>query len=228
MIILKEVSKHHKNGFVAIDELTLTIDQGDFVFLVGPSGAGKSTLLNLLTGEKKPTSGQINVLNYPVNRLTDDQIPELRRQIGVIFQDYKLLPKRTVYENIAFALRVLNYSRSACHQMVPQVLELVGLTSKAHHYPTELSGGEQQRICIARAIVHNPPILLADEPTGNLDPDTAWDIMHLLSKINQRKTTLIIATHDKEIVNKMRKRVIKIEHGRITKDLAMGAYHDTV
>lgn len=225
MIAVKCISKTHTNTFKALNNISLTVDQGEFVFLVGPSGAGKSTLLNCLFCKERITNGEINVLNYPVHNLTPDQIPYLRRQIGVIFQDYKLLPKRTVYENIAFALQVLHVTRSQVHQMVHQVLELVNLTSKAHHYPTELSGGEQQRVCIARAIVHNPPILLADEPTGNLDPDTAWDIMQLLTKVNHRKKTVIIATHDRDIVNKMRKRVIKIENGAITHDQAIGQYH---
>jgi len=226
MIILKRVKKVYPNGFKALDDVTLTIGKNEFVYLVGPSGAGKSTLLNLIFCAELPTSGSIFVENVLLTDIQDDQIPYLRRHIGVIFQDYKLLPRRTVYENIAFALRVVHATRSKIRRQVSQVLELVGLQEKAHYLPRQLSGGEQQRICIARAIVNNPTILLADEPTGNLDPDTTWEIMQLLDKINARNTTVVVATHDKEIVDSMRKRVVALENGRVVRDEQLGEYRN--
>ncbi len=224
MIQLKKLTKIYPNGFKALDNVDLFIGKEEFVYLVGPSGAGKSTLLNMIFRAETPTSGEIVIDNFALSQISDKQIPYLRRNIGVIFQDYKLLPKRTVYENVAFALRVMHYSRARIHRQVTQVLELVGLHQKAKHLPQELSGGEQQRICIARAIVNNPPILLADEPTGNLDPDTSWEIMQLLAKINMRKTTVVVATHNREIVDGMRKRVLALENGRVIRDQQLGVY----
>ncbi len=224
MIQIKNLTKIYPNGFKALDDVSLYIGREEFVYLVGMSGAGKSTLLNMIFRAEVPTSGEIVIDNFSLSQITDNQIPYLRRNIGVIFQDYKLLPKRTVYENVAFALRVMHYSRSRIHRQVGQVLELVGLQQKGHHLPQELSGGEQQRICIARAIVNNPPILLADEPTGNLDPDTSWEIMQLLNKINARKTTVIVATHSREIVDSMRKRVVALEGGKVVRDQQLGVY----
>lgn len=225
MIRIKNVRKVYVNGFVALDGIDLHISKNEFVYLVGQSGAGKSTLLNMLYKAETPTSGDIYIDNIALGGLTPSQVPFLRRSIGVIFQDYKLLPKRTVYENVAFALRVMHFSRSRIRRQVTQVLELVGLQNKLSHYPSELSGGEQQRICIARAIVNNPPVLLADEPTGSLDPDTSWEIMQLLSKINARQTTVVVATHNKAIVDDIRKRVIALENGRIIRDEQLGLYN---
>ena len=209
----------------ALDDIDLNIQKNEFVYLVGTSGAGKSTLLNMIYRADFPTSGNIYIDNFSLNSLKKSQIPYLRRSIGVVFQDFKLLPRRTVYENVAFALRFFNYSRSRIRRQVSQVLELVGMNQKMHHLPSELSGGEQQRICIARAIVNNPPILLADEPTGSLDPDTSWDIIQLLSKINSRQTTVVVATHNKGIVDDLRKRVVALEKGKIIRDQQLGAYH---
>jgi len=224
MIKIKRVSKKFQNGVVALNDIDLTIQKDDFVYLVGSSGAGKSTLLNMIFLADKPTTGDIFIDNFCLSQITSHQVPYLRRSIGVIFQDFKLLPRRTVFENVAFALRFLNYSRSKIRRQVSQVLELVGLQQKMHHFPSQLSGGEQQRICIARAIVNNPPILLADEPTGSLDPDTSWEIMQLLSKINSRKTTVIVATHNKGIVDDIRKRVVALDKGQIIRDEQLGAY----
>ena len=224
MIKIKNLTKRYANGFISLDSVNLTISNDEFVFLVGQSGAGKSTLLNMVFRADVPTSGDICIDHISLKDLTDKQIPFLRRNIGVIFQDYKLLPRRTVYENVAFALRVTHQPRSRIRRQVAQVLELVGLEQKMKSLPVQLSGGEQQRICIARAIVNNPPILLADEPTGNLDPDTSWEIMQVLTKINTRKTTVIVATHNREIVDNMRKRVVALEHGRIIRDSQLGGY----
>ena len=226
MIRIKNLRKVHNNGFVALDGINLQIEKDEFVYLVGPSGAGKSTLLNMIFRSDIPTSGDIYINNFAINNMPPKQIPLLRRSIGFIFQDYKLLPKRTVYENVAFALRVMHFDRSRIRRQVTQVLELVGLQQKMKHLPSELSGGEQQRICLARAIVNNPPILLADEPTGSLDPDTSWEIMQLLSKINARQTTVIVATHNKSIVDDIRKRVVALEKGRVVRDKRLGLYDE--
>ena len=224
MIKVKSLSKKFSNGVVALDSIDLTIQKDEFVYLVGASGAGKSTLLNMFFLMDKPTSGQIYIDNFSLSSIKPVQVPYLRRSIGVVFQDFKLLPRRTVFENVAFALRFLSYSRSRIRRQVCQVLELVGLQEKMHHFSSELSGGEKQRICIARAIVNNPPILLADEPTGSLDPDTSWEIMKLLSKINIRQTTVVVTTHNKGIVDDIRKRVVALENGRIVRDQQLGAY----
>lgn len=224
MIRLKNVSKVYTNGFKALDGINLHIGKGEFVYLVGPSGAGKSTLLNLIFLADTPSAGEIYIDNFSLNSLTPKQVPYFRRNVGVIFQDYKLLPRQTVYDNVAFALKVMHFSRARIRRQVSQVLELVGLQEKVAHLPSELSGGEQQRICIARAIVNNPPLLLADEPTGSLDPDTSWEIMQLLSKINLRQTTVVVATHNKGIVDDIRKRVIALDKGRIVRDQHLGLY----
>lgn len=224
MIRLKKVSKRYNNGFLGLDQIDLNISKGEFVYLVGPSGAGKSSILKMIFRADRPTDGDIYIDNFSLNNLKPHQIPYYRRNIGMIFQDYKLLPGRSVYENVAFALRVMHYSRARIRRQVHQVLELVGLMDKVHNKTSELSGGEQQRICIARAIVNNPPILLADEPTGSLDPDTSWEIMQLLSKINSRQTTVVVATHNKSIVDDIRKRVIALENGRIIRDKHLSSY----
>lgn len=224
MIRVKNLRKVYPNGLVALDGIDLRVQKNEFVYLVGASGAGKSTLLKMIFRSEIPTSGDIFIDNFSLSEIKDSQVPYLRRSIGVVFQDFKLLPRRTVYENVSFALRFLDFSRSRIRRQVSQVLELVGLQNKMHHMPAELSGGEQQRICIARAIVNNPPILLADEPTGSLDPDTSWEIMQLLSKINSRQTTVVVATHNKGIVDDIRKRVVALEKGRIVRDQQLGAY----
>jgi cell division transport system ATP-binding protein len=224
MIKLVDVTKIYPNGFEALSHINLHIGKEEFVFIVGPSGAGKTTLMKLLYREEFASSGDVIIDKINVSDLKGYQVPYLRRNMGVVFQDYKLLPKRTVWENIAFALQVVGKSRSLIRRQVSLALELVGLQNKANSFPTDLSGGEQQRACIARAIVNNPPLLIADEPTGNLDPNTSWEIINLLDKINKRKTTVIVSTHNKNIVDIMRKRVIAIEGGRIIRDEQLGAY----
>ncbi len=224
MIELTNVSKSYGTGTDVLVNINLNIGKEEFVFIVGPSGAGKTTLMKLLYREELPTSGKVVVDRVNVAELEPSQVPFLRRNIGVVFQDYKLLLKRTVFENVAFALRVTGAPRSAIRRKVMQALELVGMLRKANAFPDELSGGEKQRACIARAIVNNPPILLADEPTGNLDPATSWDIIQLLEKINKRNTTVVIATHNKEIVDTMKKRVVVLENGRIVRDQQLGTY----
>jgi cell division transport system ATP-binding protein len=225
MIQLKNISKIYANGAEGVLDVELHIGKEEFLFIVGPSGAGKSTLLKLLYREELPTSGEVIIDKVNIGALKPYQIPYLRRNVGVVFQDYKLLSKRTVYENVAFALRVTGTPRSQIRRRVTQVLDLVGLLKKANSMPSELSGGEQQRTCIARAIVNDPPLLLADEPTGNLDPTTGWEIMQLLDKINKRHTTVIVATHNRDIVDGMRKRVVAIENGQIIRDQQLGVYH---
>jgi len=224
MIQVVNVSKKYSNGFEALININIHIGKEEFVFIVGPSGAGKTTLMKLLYREELPTSGDIIIDKINVAELKSHQVPYLRRNMGVVFQDYKLLPKRTVWENIAFALQVVGRPRSLIRRQVSLALELVGLVNKAGSFPADLSGGEQQRACIARAIVNNPPLLIADEPTGNLDPNTSWEIINLLDKINRRKTTVIVSTHNKNIVDIMRKRVIALESGRVIRDEQLGAY----
>jgi len=225
MIELINVSKNYPNGIDALHDLNLTIGKEEFVFLVGSSGAGKTTLLKLLYREERPTAGKVVVDRVNVVELDSRQVPYLRRNIGVVFQDFKLLPKRTVYENVAFALRVTGAPRSTIRRKAMQSLELVGLLRRVNSFPDELSGGEKQRACIARAIVNNPPILLADEPTGNLDPTTSWDILQLLDKINKRNTTVVVATHNKSIVDEMKRRVVELEDGRLVRDQQLGMYN---
>ncbi|HEY8391462.1 MAG TPA: cell division ATP-binding protein FtsE [Capillibacterium sp.] len=225
MLVAKELTKIYSNGVIALDQVSFSVEKGEFVFLVGPSGAGKSTFLNLVIRREVPTSGLIAVNRQNIAYLKKKEIAYLRRSIGVIFQDYKLLPQKTVYENVAFALEVIEASSRTIKERVYTVLELVGLLNKAHVFPAELSGGEQQRVSLARALVNRPLLLLADEPTGNLDPDTSWEIMELLREINRRGTTVIMATHNREIVDKMRKRVIALDHGRLVRDTPKGGYN---
>lgn len=224
MIEFRGVTKVYAKGITALTNVSLTIKKGEFVFLVGPSGAGKSTFVRLLLREERPTEGQIVVDSVDTGRLRPVDVPFYRRKIGMVFQDFRLLPERTVAENVAFALRVVEAPRREVLRRVPQVLHLVGLGHKSRAKPAELSGGEQQRVALARALVNNPPILLADEPTGNLDPETSWEIMKLLVEINQRGTTVVVATHARDIVDRLRRRVIALEHGRVVRDEEKGGY----
>ena len=217
MIDFNHVTKTYRTN-VGLDDVSVHINKGDFVFLVGPSGAGKSTFIKLILKEIDPDSGSITVDGKEVTRLSNREVPELRRKVGTVFQDFRLLPKKTVFENVAFAMEVLHKSRRQIRKQVPQILSLVGISDKAHKYPEELSAGEQQRVAIARAIVNNPTVLIADEPTGNLDPVTAAEIMDLLDQINLRGTTIVMVTHAKDIVDRMKKRVIAIEKGKIVRD----------
>lgn len=221
---MKDVYKTYPTGITAINGINVHIDQGEFVYIVGPSGAGKSTFVKLMYCEEKATRGEVIIKDTNVNTIKNKDIPYLRRTIGVVFQDFKLLPKMTVYENIAFALEVIEEKPKRIRKKVMEVLELVGLKNKARSFPHELSGGEQQRVSIARAITNQPNILIADEPTGNLDPETSWSIMKVLEEINARGTTIIMATHSKEIVNTIKKRVIAIENGIIARDDKQGEY----
>ena len=218
MIRLKDVEKEYENGTYALRGITLNIDDGEFVFLVGPSGSGKSTLIKLLTGEIMPTSGRVVVNGFSLTKISDRQIPLLRRSIGVIFQDFRLIEKKTVYENLSFAMRAVGASPRTIRSRIPYVLELVGLEEKANQYPHELSGGEQQRVAIARALVNNPNTIIADEPTGNLDPARSLEIMRLLDRINELGTTVVVVTHERDLVNRFRKRVVMLEQGLITGD----------
>ena len=224
MIQIIGVSKVYPNGFEALSNVDIHIGKEEFIFIVGPSGSGKTTLMKLLYREELPTSGQVIIDKLNVAELKPYQVPYLRRNMGVVFQDFKLLPRRTVWENISFAMQVVGRPRSAIRRHVSLALELVGLQKKADSFPADLSGGEQQRACIARAIVNNPPLLIADEPTGNLDPTTSWEIINLLDKINKRKTTVIVTTHNKNIVDIMRKRVVALESGRTIRDEQLGVY----
>jgi cell division transport system ATP-binding protein len=225
MILLDRVTKTYGKGTeAALDRVSLFIEPREFVILVGTSGAGKSTLFKLLTREEKPTSGKIVVGGIDYDTLKDKNIPMLRRKIGVVFQDFKLLPQRTVFENVAFALEIAGMTRHEIKSTVPKVIELVGLTGKEKSFPHQLSGGERQRVAIARAVVRQPKILIADEPTGNLDPKNSWDIMRLLEKINKYGTTILLTTHNAEIVNKLKRRVITLDHGKISGDQAQGSY----
>ena len=224
MLLMSGVSKTYRNGSVALKNIDLHIKPGEFVFIVGPSGAGKSTFIKMLFKEVLPTTGKIYVDGVDVLALTDKEVPFLRRQLGIIFQDYRLLPDRTVYDNVAFAMQVIESPAVKTRRRVMTVLELVGLKNRANAYPAELSGGEQQRIAIARAIVNDPIMVIADEPTGNLDPETSKDIMRIFTGINESGTTIVMATHDKDIVDAMGKRVIAIENGVIVRDDAKGVY----
>ncbi|OON92385.1 MAG: cell division ATP-binding protein FtsE [Epulopiscium sp. Nele67-Bin002] len=224
MIELTGVSKTYPNGAVGLHPTSLYISKGEFVFVTGNSGSGKSTLLKLILKEVAPSYGKITVNNKDITKLSSKRVPLYRRDVGVVFQDFRLLPNKSVYDNIAFAMQVVQARPKEIHKEVPVVLGLVGLAKKARCYPHELSGGEQQRTAIARAIVNNSPILVADEPTGNLDPSTAWDIMRLLEDINKRGITVIVATHERDIVNDFKKRVIEVQEGRIIKDKYNGGY----
>lgn len=224
MIFFDDVCKRYGTGIEAVKHTTLEIEKGEFAFIVGPSGCGKSTLMKMLLKEVEPTSGSIYINGKDITKLPQKGVPILRRKMGIVFQDFRLLPDRTVFENVAYAMRVIGARQSAIKRQVPNVLALVGLLDKAKMYPDELSGGEQQRVAIARAIVNNPMMLIADEPTGNLDPDMAWEIMSLLNDINVRGTTVIVATHAKDIVDRMQKRVISIEDGVVQSDIKRGVY----
>jgi len=224
MIEFRNVTKVYSTGVTAVDNTSLEIEKGEFVFIVGSSGCGKSTLMKMLMKEVEPTEGQILVNGIDITKISKRKIPYLRRSMGIVFQDFRLLPDKTVYENVAYAMRVIEASPKQIKRQVPNVLSLVGLLEKAKAYPEQLSGGEQQRVAVARAIVNNPSVLIADEPTGNLDPDTAWEIMSLLNDINRRGTTVVIATHAKDIVDKMQKRVIAIEKGNVYSDIKKGVY----
>ena len=218
MIRLSDVVKEYESGTTALKGISLRIEDGEFVFLVGPSGSGKSTIIKLLTGEIVPTSGQIAVNGFSLTNIAERQIPLLRRSVGVIFQDFRLIEKKTVYENLGFAMRAVGSSPREIKKRIPYVLELVGLEEKTDRYPNEISGGEQQRVAIARALVNNPYTIIADEPTGNLDPARSLEIMMLLERINQLGTTVLVVTHEKDLVNKFQKRVITLERGIVVSD----------
>lgn len=224
MIQFENVSKTYDNGFPALNDISFSIDKGEFVFLVGNSAAGKSTIIKLIMKEEDATSGSILINGIDVCDLRRKEVPYYRRTIGVVFQDYRLLPNKTVQENVAYAMEIIGASRKEIRKNVPAVLSMVGLNHKAKMYPKQLSGGEQQRVAIARAIVNNPVVLIADEPTGNLDPETATEIMQILEDINRRGTTIVMATHAENIVNRMQKRVIVVEKGSITRDEEKGGY----
>ena len=227
LINISDVSKRYKNGVTAIYDLDLKIKKGEFVFVIGGSGSGKSTLIKMLYREEKPTKGQIIIGGINVAKLRNSKVYKLRRRLGIVFQDYRLLPKLTVYENVAFTLEVIGTKKSEIKKRTLKAIELVGLKAKTRNYPSQLSGGEQQRVAIARAIVNNPKLLICDEPTGNLDPDMSMEIVKLLDSINKATgTTIIMATHDREIVNKMKKRVLVLKEGRLVKDYEKGNYDD--
>jgi cell division transport system ATP-binding protein len=224
MIEMQNVYKTYPNGVKAINGISIKINQGEFAYIVGPSGAGKSTFIKMMYREEKPSSGNIIVNGANVAKIKDSKVPIFRRHIGVVFQDFKLLPKLTVYENIAFALEVIEQSPEEIKKRVLEVLELVKLKGKMDSFPDELSGGEQQRVSIARSIVNSPKVVISDEPTGNLDPETSWEIMDIFEEINKRGTTILMATHNREIVNTIRKRVIAIENGNVVRDEVRGEY----
>jgi cell division transport system ATP-binding protein len=224
MILLDRVSKSYNRRGAALERVSLHIEPKEFVIIVGQSGAGKTTLFRLLTREEKPTSGKIVVGGIDYDKLSDKDVPMLRRKIGVVFQDFKLLPGKTVYENIAFALEIAALSNSEIKHTIPKVLDLVGLKGKEKSYPLELSGGERQRVAIARAVVRQPKILIADEPTGNLDPKYAWDVIKVLEKINKFGTTVLLTTHNPDIVNTLRRRVVTLKDGKVVSDKAVGQY----
>lgn len=227
MILLDRVTKvYNRKTGSALERINLHVEPKEFVIVVGPSGAGKSTLLKLLTREEKPSSGKIIVGGIDYDKLKDRDIPKLRRKIGVVFQDFKLLPNKTVFENVAFALEIVGVSNREIKHTVPKVLNIVGLRGKEHNYPRELSGGESQRVAIARAIVRQPKILIADEPTGNLDPKHAWDVVRVLEKINKYGTTVVLTTHNQEIVNKLKRRVVIVKSGKIVSDKANAEYEE--
>ncbi len=224
MIKLIGVTKVYKTGVKALSEMNLTIDEGEFVYVIGPTGAGKSTFIKLLYREEKPTSGKVIVANRDISKIKNRKVPYFRRNIGVVFQNYRLLPKKTVFENIAFALEVIDTPRKEIRRKVLSTLELVGLEDKANAFPHQLSGGQQQRVAIARAIVNRPKVLIADEPTGNLDPETSKGIIELLDEVNRLGTTVLVVTHDRDIVQSYRKRTILIENGCVTSDTSAGGY----
>ena len=224
MIYFDRVSKVYSPTSIALEDVSFAVEPQEFVSIVGQSGSGKTTLLKLLLAEEKPTSGHVFFESLDVHKLSNGELPKVRRRMGAVFQDYKLLPTKTAYENVAFALEAAGKTPEAIGQDVPQVLELVGLMDKAWHFPSELSGGELQRVAIARAIVNRPDVVLADEPTGNLDPLNTWEIIKLLEKINELGTTVVLATHDKEVINSLKRRVITLEKGKMVRDEKRGRY----
>ena len=225
MIRFIDVHKEYDNGTKALKGVNVRIDDGEFVFLVGPSGSGKSTLIKLITAEIAPTDGRVMVNGFNLNNITPRQVPQMRRTLGVIFQDFRLIEKKTVYDNLSFAMRAIGASNRELRRRIPYVLKLVGLEQKADRYPGQLSGGEQQRVAIARALVNNPSMIIADEPTGNLDPQRSLEIMMLLEKINELGTTVLVVTHEKNLVNRFNKRVVTIENGRVISDETGGYYN---
>jgi cell division transport system ATP-binding protein len=224
MISLQHVTKVYRNEVTALEDVSIEIDKGEFVFVVGPSGSGKSTMIRLLLKQEESSRGEVFVAGKNLSRITSFKVPHLRRNIGTVFQDYKLLQDKTAFENVSFALEVIGKPKHVIDQRVPEILEYVGLGDKLNAYPDELSGGEQQRVSIARACVNRPLVLLADEPTGNLDPNTSVDIMRLLDKVNRIGTTILMATHDQAIVDAMRKRVIELDKGKVVRDQSRGVY----
>ena len=226
IVELRDATIVYPGGHVGVERVSFTLERGEFAFVVGPTGCGKSTLIRMLIRELEPASGQVLIAGRDINRLSRNRVPHLRRRIGTVFQDFKLLPNRTVYDNVAYALQVTGGTRSEIRRKVPEILRLVGLQGKIHNYPDQLSGGEQQRVSIARGFVNHPPLLLADEPTGNLDPETSIGIMQLLYRINRTATTVLVATHDRDMVDKMRRRVLALDEGRLVRDEAAAGYHD--
>ena len=226
VVEFRDVTKVYDGGSVGLERVSLKVGRGEFVFLVGPTGCGKSTCVRLLMKELDADAGEILISGHELSTMPRNKVPKLRRNVGVVFQDFKLLPNRTVYDNVAYSLQVIGESREAIRRKVPDILRLVGLSTKLHNYPDQLSGGEQQRVSIARSFVNHPPLLIADEPTGNLDPDTSIGIMQLIYRINRTGTTVIVATHDREMVDKMRRRVIELRDGRVIRDQIGGAYSE--
>jgi cell division transport system ATP-binding protein len=226
IVELRDATVVYPGGHVGVERVSFALARGEFAFVVGPTGCGKSTLIRLLIREVEPAEGEVLIAGRDINRLRRSRVPHLRRRIGTVFQDFKLLPNRSVYDNVAYAVQVTGGKRSDIRSKVPEILRLVGLQGKVHSYPDQLSGGEQQRVAIARAFVNHPPLLLADEPTGNLDPETSIGIMQLLYRINRTGTTVLVATHDRDMVDKMRRRVLALDEGRLVRDEATAGYHD--
>ena len=226
IVELRDATVVYPGGHVGLERVSLEVERGEFAFVVGPTGCGKSTLIKMLIREVAAASGSVLIAGRDIERIPAGKVPMLRRRIGTVFQDFKLLPNRNVYDNVAYALQVIGAPRSEIRRQVPEILRLVGLQAKIHSYPDQLSGGEQQRVSIARAFVNHPPLLLADEPTGNLDPETSIGIMQLLYRINRTGTTVLVVTHDRDMVDKMRRRVIALEEGRLVRDQAAGGYHE--
>jgi cell division transport system ATP-binding protein len=224
IVEMRKVTKVYPGGHVGLEDVSLKVNRGEFVFLVGPTGCGKTTLIKTLIREIRPTEGEVLIAGRDIASLADSKVPQLRRRIGTVFQDYKLLPNRSVYDNVAYALQVIGTSRAEIRRKVPDALRLVGLADKVKSHPDQLSGGEQQRLSVARAFVNHPPLLLADEPTGNLDPNTSVGIMQVLYRINRTGTTVVVVTHDRDMVDKMRRRVIALDAGRVVRDQAAGTY----
>jgi cell division transport system ATP-binding protein len=226
IVELRDATVVYPGGHIGVDRVSFALNRGEFAFIVGPTGCGKSTLIRALIREVEPADGQVLIAGRDINRLRKSRVPHLRRRIGTVFQDFKLLPNRTVYDNVAYALQVIGAGRGEIRTKVPEILRLVGLQGKINNYPDQLSGGEQQRVSIARGFVNHPPLLLADEPTGNLDPETSIGIMQLLYRINRTGTTVLVATHDRDMVDRMRRRVLALDEGRLVRDEASAGYHD--